>query len=74
LKEPSSSGAVDAAVITFWFEHVLDVELADFSVQNVISDLRLDETENGCRLTMSPCFGIAGYVEADHVTVSVEAR
>lgn len=72
--EPPSPAADDVAVITFWFEHVLDVELNDFSPQNVIFDLRLDNTKNGWCLTMSPCFGIAGYVEAEQVTVSVETR
>ena len=60
------------AAITFWFDNVLDVELADFSAQNVIFGLTCEPKEKGFRVTMAPCFGIAGYIEAEHVSVSLE--
>jgi hypothetical protein len=60
------------AVVSFWFEGVLDLELADFSIQNVISWLGCETKEKSVRVTMYPCYGIAGYVEAERVSVSLE--
>ena len=60
------------AVISFWFEGVCDLGLEDFSVQNVISGLACGKNENGFRVTMSPCFGIAGYIEAERLSISFE--
>ncbi|MEA2343920.1 MAG: hypothetical protein QOF63_2089 [Thermoanaerobaculia bacterium] len=71
-QEPHSSVSDDQAVVSFWFEGIVDLELTDFGVQNVIFELRLSQTENGYRATMSPCFGIAGYLEAKQVTISIE--
>src|SRR5262245_20057986 len=61
------------AVVTFWLEDVADLELDDFSVQNVISSLTLEPSPRGFKLTLSPCFGIAGYIEAARVSVAIEA-
>lgn len=61
------------AVISFWFEGVLDLDLADFSVQNVISGLVCYKNENGFRVTMSPCYGISGFIEAERLSISFEA-
>ena len=62
------------AVVTFWFEDVLDLELADFSVQNVIFGLTCEPLEKGFRVSLSPCFGIAGHIDAEHLAVSLEPR
>jgi len=59
-------------VVSFWFDGVLDLELAGFSGQNVIFGLTCEKSENGFRVTMFPCFGIAGYIEAKRVSVSFE--
>jgi hypothetical protein len=60
------------ALISFWFEGVTDLELADFSAQNVIAALTCEENGNGFRVTIAPCFGIAGYIQAKQVSVSFE--
>jgi hypothetical protein len=62
------------ATVTFSLEGIPDLELADFSCQNVISDLELDRRGGVFRLTMSPCYGIAGYVEAAGIAIDVIPR
>jgi hypothetical protein len=60
------------AIVTFLLEEVRDLELADFNSQNVISSLTVDTLPDGVRLTMSPCYGVAGYLEAARASVAVE--
>jgi hypothetical protein len=60
------------AVVTFWLEGVSDLELADFSNQNVIFGLALEPVPNGFRLVLSQSFGIAGFIEAAQVSISLE--
>ena len=60
------------AMVTFWLEGVSALELADFSGQNVIFGLALEPIPKGFRLALSPCFGIAGYIEAAKVSISLE--
>jgi hypothetical protein len=50
---------------------VTDLELADFSSQNVIGDLELTKTAAGFRLTLTPCYGLAGYIEAKRMSVEL---
>jgi Immunity protein 50 len=64
------------ATVDFILEKITDVELADFSGQNVISSLTLetftDQTnQNAVRLTLSPCYGLAGRIDAQHVRVEL---
>jgi immunity protein 50 of polymorphic toxin system len=59
------------AVVTFKMEEVTDLELADFSHQNVIGGLELEETPTGTRLIMTPCYGLAGYLEAKRMSVEL---
>jgi hypothetical protein len=60
------------AVVTFWLDEVTDLELADFSHQNVIFGLAVEPVAAGFRLALTPCYGIAGYIEAAQVSVSLE--
>jgi hypothetical protein len=48
------------------------LELADFSRQNVIFGLGCEAKDKGVRVTLSPCFGVTGYIEAEQVSVSFE--
>src|SRR5258708_18418476 len=59
-------------VVSFGFDGVQDLQLADFSTQNVIASLHCESTENGFRVTLSPCFGVSGYIEAERVSVSLQ--
>jgi hypothetical protein len=62
------------ATVDFVLEQIADVELADFSQQNVIASLTMEPatTQNGdnvIRLTLSPCYGLAGRIDAKSVQV-----
>jgi hypothetical protein len=63
------------ATVVFVLTDVTDMELADFSCQNVIHHLSIEKAEdqNGSevyRLTLGPCYGIAGRIDA--VSLRVE--
>jgi hypothetical protein len=62
------------AVFTFTMEEVTDLELADFSCQNVISELVLEKRNDILRLTMNPSYGIAGFIEAKKIAVNLVPR
>jgi hypothetical protein len=64
------------ATVDFILEYVTDVELVDFSCQNVISSLEvaLATDQNGesvFRLTLTPCFGLAGRIDAKSLRVEL---
>lgn len=66
------------AMVDFILEEVTDLELYDFSVQNVISSLsverRTDQTgEAATRITLAPCYGLQGWIDAKRVRVQVVA-
>jgi len=56
-------------LITFFFEDIEDLELTDFSRQNVVFELDLTCDQGVVTLEMSPCFGLAGKIVARKVTV-----
>src|ERR1700730_4996153 len=60
------------AEVTFWLEDISDLELGDFSSQNGIFGLSLEPVAAGFKLALSPCYGIAGYIEAARVSVSLK--
>lgn len=64
------------ATVDFVFSDVTDVELQDFSDQNVIFDLKIETAvdQNGgsvFRLTMYPCYGLAGRIDAKSLRVEL---
>lgn len=64
------------ATVDFIFEEITDVELADFSGQNVIFALEIEEVtdqtkEKAVRLTLSPCYGLAGRIDAKRLRVEL---
>jgi hypothetical protein len=62
------------ATVRFTLEDVVDLELADFSSQNVIAGLDLEKKGDSFRLILYHCFGIAGFIEAKHIAVDVVPR
>ncbi len=51
------------AVVTFFFDKVSDLQFADFSSQNVIGGLTISRCDNELRLSMSPCYGLSGFLQ-----------
>ena len=62
------------AIVTFRFEDVVNLELYDFSSQNVISSLSFEGKDSSVRLLSGPCYGISGYTETKHVSVEIAPR
>jgi Immunity protein 50 len=60
------------AVVTIWLEGITDLELGDFSVQNVIANLEVRPHEAGFRVTLWPIYGVGGHIDAARVTLSLE--
>jgi hypothetical protein len=59
------------AVVTFEIDGIVDLELADFSNQNVLQRLVIEQREEVFRLTLAPCYGIGGYIEASRIQTRV---
>jgi hypothetical protein len=64
------------ATVDFIFEEITDVELADFSGQNVIFYLGIEEVidqtkEKAIRVTLGPCYGLAGRIDAKRLRVEL---
>jgi hypothetical protein len=64
------------AVVDFIFENVTDIELLDFSGQNVIMYLGIETAtdQNGdkmYRLVLGPCYGLAGRIDAKSLRIEL---
>ena len=59
------------AVVTFTLEGVTGLQVDGFSSQNVIAGLEVERLVRGFRITLHPCYGLAGTLEAAQVTVDV---
>lgn len=62
--------------VEFYLEDITDLELSDFSGQNVISSLTLervsDQTnEPVTRIRLGPCYGLSGWIDARRVRVEL---
>lgn len=60
------------ALVTFTLHGVSDLNLAAFSGQNVIDSLDVEKRENDFRITLHPCFGLCGTLDAEIVSVAVK--
>ncbi|MBP7862739.1 hypothetical protein KA183_13725 [bacterium] len=58
-------------IVHFAIENINDLELYDFSHQNVVSCLTLAPKDNLIEIEISPCYGISGYILAEKVSVSL---
>jgi immunity protein 50 of polymorphic toxin system len=56
-------------VVEFVLHDVSELELGGFSHQNVLSDLGIEKTDSGFRLSLGPCYGLAGTIEAKTVCI-----
>jgi hypothetical protein len=59
-------------LVNFQMEDVLDLELVDFSPQNVISGLILKKAKDGILLELGPCYGLAGSISARKLSIGIE--
>ena len=64
------------ATVEFCLSEITDLELADFSPQNVMSSLSIEQVNNEggevvFRLTMYPCFGLSGHIDAKQLSVNL---
>lgn len=65
-----TSVRTDHVIVSLLIRDILDLSLHDFSTQNVIDGLAIDEEAEGLRITLEPCFGLAGWIVAREVSVS----
>lgn len=56
-------------VVEFAMKEVVGLSLNGFSHQNVIFGLAIERTENGYRLALDDCYGIAGDLEAKGISI-----
>ena len=57
-------------VVEFIFEDVSELTLDGFS-QNVISGLDIEKSGSGFRLTLGECYGLAGTIEAERMSIRI---
>ncbi len=58
-------------MVEFVFETVSGLSLNGFSQQNVIFGLGIEKTDTGFRLTLDECYGLAGSIEAEKMSLRV---
>jgi len=59
------------AVVVFEMQGITDLELSDFSPQNVLAGLTVANAENAVRITLHPAYGLGGRIDAKQVTVMI---
>lgn len=59
------------AVVTFLLEGIEELELHDFSSQNVVSGLDIEREGEMFRMTLEPCYGLSGTIPASQVAVQM---
>jgi hypothetical protein len=56
-------------VVEFVLKGISSLDLSGFNHQNVLSDLGLEKFDSGFRLTLGPCSGLAGAIEANEISI-----
>ena len=56
-------------VVEFIFEAVHGLSLNGFNHQNVIFGLAIEKADSGFRLTLDDCYGLAGSIEAEKMSL-----
>jgi hypothetical protein len=60
------------AIVTFRLQDVSNLSLDDFSQQNVISGLDIEQSEEGLQVILHPNFGVCGSITAGRVSIDFE--
>jgi hypothetical protein len=58
-------------VVEFIFENISELALNGFSQQNVISGLDIEKIGPGFRVTLGECYGLAGSIEAERISLRI---
>jgi len=58
-------------VVRIELQDIQELELSDFSHQNVIFGLDIRPVENGIELTLEPCFGLSGRLVASKIGLEI---
>ena len=56
-------------VVTFNMKQIATLVLDGFSHQNVISGLVIEQVPDGLVMTLEPCYGLSGMIEAKEIRV-----
>jgi len=67
--DPKFAVPPEDVTVTFILEDIEDLELFQFSHQNVIFDLLLEPYEDMFRITLSPCYGLAGTIDVRTIEI-----
>ncbi len=59
------------AIVVFNLIEVTDLELYHFS-QNVIFELGIEKTKQGYKITLAPCYGLTGFLEAKNIIIDIQ--
>lgn len=60
-----------SGTVVFRFNEVLDLELYDFSIQNVVSSINFVRTQSGMKISLGACYGLAGWLEVSGASVEL---
>ena len=60
------------AIVTFELGDISDLDLSDFSAQNVLSSLHVERDGEVFRLRLNSSYGVGGRIDADQCSVSLE--
>ena len=56
-------------MVTFSLKRVETLVLDGFSHQNVISELVIEQVHDGVVMTLEPCYGLSGMIEAKEMSI-----
>lgn len=59
-------------VVTIKLRDVSDIDLSGFNHQNVIFSLQISPVDDGIKLELEPCFGMAGKIIAAQIEIEIE--
>ena len=61
------------AIVSFIFEKIAQLELANFNQQNVVSSISVGLSENGYEVILGDCYGVSGRLEAGRLSFEFES-
>ena len=58
-------------VVDFTLEGISDLELIQFSHQNVLGNLSIEKKSGGFKLVLWPCYGLAGRIDVSKISITL---